>query len=299
MSTSLIKSPYPYFGGKARIAPIVWQALGKIANYVEPFAGSLAVLLACPNQTKIETVNDIDSMIANFWRAISSDPEGVAKFADYPVHEVELHARHQWLLSQITDEFKLKMNSDPNFFNIKMAGYWIWGMGASVGNNWLQPKGLKAAPLLSSAGGGIHGLTNDILDWFKKLQVRTRRVRVCCGDWSRIVTPSVTYNSVGISPKDITGVFLDPPYDLNKRDKVYKEDSNIYKDVCKWAFDNGDNQKLRIVLCGYEGDITPPIGWRQHAWKADGGLANRGSGQGKINATRETIYFSPHCEAIK
>lgn len=41
----MIKAPFPWFGGKSRAAPLVWQALGDVKNFVEPFAGSLAVLL--------------------------------------------------------------------------------------------------------------------------------------------------------------------------------------------------------------------------------------------------------------
>lgn len=298
MSISLVKAPFSWFGSKRQIAPVIWQGLGKVSNYVEPFAGSLAVLLANPNPAKIETVNDIDCTLSNFWRSVSIDPEGVAKYADYPVNEIEVHARHKYLVS-IYPDLKEKMENDVNYIDIKAAGYWIYGTCASVGNNWLQPKGLKALPMLSSAGGGIHGMTFSVLDWFKKIQERTKRVRVCSGDWTRIVTPSITYNSKGLSPKDMTAVFLDPPYDHNKRYKVYKEDKDIFSDVCKWAFENGDNSRLRIALCGYEGDMQLPIGWQVYTWKANGGLGNMGDGQGKANAAREVIYFSPHCEIIK
>lgn len=41
-------APFPYFGGKRRAAPIIWRELGDPAGYVEPFAGSAAVLLARP-----------------------------------------------------------------------------------------------------------------------------------------------------------------------------------------------------------------------------------------------------------
>jgi DNA adenine methylase len=299
MSSSKLKSPYPFFGGKGRVADIIWSGLGEITNYVEPFAGSLAVLLSNKNRPKIETVNDIDCFISNFWRAISNDAEAVAKYADYPVHEADLHARHQWLVSQATDEFRLKMNSDPDYYDVKIAGWWVWGMGASIGNNWLQPKGLNAAPLLSSAGGGIHGLSNNILDWFTQLQKRTRRVRVCCGDWSKVVTPSVTFNNVGLSAKDITGIFLDPPYDYKGRDKVYKEESNVFQSVCDWAINNGDNPKLRIVLCGYDGDHPIPATWRTYNWKSGGGYSGLGNSRGKENAKREMIWFSPHCVEVR
>ena len=68
-----MKAPFVWFGGKRRVAPQVWEALGDVDNYVEPFAGSLAVLLGRPHdlsdgQRRAETVNDADGMLANFWR---------------------------------------------------------------------------------------------------------------------------------------------------------------------------------------------------------------------------------------
>ena len=283
------------------MADVIWAGLGPISNYVEPFAGSLAVLLANPQIPKIETVNDKDCFISNFWRAVSNDPEGVAKWADYPVHEADLHARHRWLVSAATEEFRTKMNSDPHYFDVKIAGWWVWGMGASIGSNWLQPKGLNASPLLSSAGGGIHGLTLPVLDWFKKLQERTRRVRVCCGDWRKVITPSITYASKGLGKKDITGVFLDPPYERKGRSKVYREESNIFDSVEKWAIANGENERLRIVICGYCSPYGKemPTGWREYAWEANGGLANLGNDRGQDNKSKERIWFSPNCLEIK
>lgn len=295
MTVVKLKSPYSYFGGKSRVSHIIWEGLGEVSNYIEPFVGSMAVLLANPKIPKIETVNEIDCFISNFWRAVSNDPEGVAKFADYPVHEADLHARHQWLVSQATADFRLKMNSDPDYYDIKIAGHWVWGIGASIGNNWLSTKGLNSMPLLSSAGGGIHGLSLPVLDWFKKLQERTRRVRVCCGDWKKIITPSISFNNKGLGHKDITGVFLDPPYQLKGRDKVYKEDSDIFSEVCRWAVSNGDNPRLRIVLCGYEGDHGIPSTWQTYAWETNGGMANLGESRGKDNAKLERIWFSPSC----
>lgn len=81
-----LKAPFPYFGGKSAIADLVWSRFGHVKNYVEPFAGSLAVLLARSELPEggygLETVNDYDCMIANFWRALQHDPDGVAYYAD-------------------------------------------------------------------------------------------------------------------------------------------------------------------------------------------------------------------------
>jgi len=290
-----MKIPFSWFGGKSKVAKVVWSGLGEVSNYVEPFAGSLAVLLSNPKIPKIETVNDLDCGLANFWRAVSNSADEVAKWTDYPVNETDLHARHKWLVEKLTDDFRKNMDSDPDFFDAKMAGYWVWGQCASVGNNWLQPKGLKALPMLSSAGGGVHGLTYNIKEDFQKLQTRLRRVRVACGDWSRVVTPSITYASKGLGDKDITGVFLDPPYESGVRDKVYKEDKDVYKQVCEWAIENGTHPRMRIVLCGYEGDHGIPEAWQTYAWKTGGGLSSLGNERGKDNASKERIWFSPHC----
>jgi len=299
MTTTIkLKAPFSWFGAKSKVAPIIWKGLGEVSNYVEPFCGSLAVLLYNSKPSKIETVNDIDCFLTNFWRAVSNDPEGTAKYADYPVHEADLHARHRWLVSSATDEFRLKMNTDPDFYDVKMAGIWIHGQSASIMGNWLHQRGLNAMPALSSAGGGIHGTTHNILDWFKNLQERTRRVRVCCGDWSKVVTPAVTYKSKSLYAKDITGVFLDPPYNLKNRvKKIYQQDNDIYLDVCKWAIENGDNSRMRIILCGYDGDLEMPTNWNKYNWKSGGGMSSQalGDSRGKDNAKKEVIYFSPHC----
>ena len=64
-------APFPYFGGKARVAAEVWAALGEPHHYLEPFFGSGAVLLARPQPSAagIETVCDADGYLCNVWRA--------------------------------------------------------------------------------------------------------------------------------------------------------------------------------------------------------------------------------------
>ena len=43
-----LKAPFPYFGGKGRVAGEVWKRFGAVKTYVEPFFGSGAVLLGRP-----------------------------------------------------------------------------------------------------------------------------------------------------------------------------------------------------------------------------------------------------------
>ena len=47
-------APFPWFGGKRRVAPIVWDALGDVPGYIVAFAGSRAVLPRRPHWAKVE-----------------------------------------------------------------------------------------------------------------------------------------------------------------------------------------------------------------------------------------------------
>ena len=95
-----LAAPFPYFGGKSLACSTVWQAFGDVDNYVEPFCGSAAMLLGAPEGQRVETINDADGFVANFWRAVSKDDAAVAEALDWPTNETDLFARHIWLVQQ-------------------------------------------------------------------------------------------------------------------------------------------------------------------------------------------------------
>lgn len=149
-----LASPVPWFGGKSRAAPIIWRALGKVSNLVDPFFGSGAVLLsrprscwATPDNPGTETVNDLSRMVSNFWRALSHDPDAVARWCDFPVVETDLHARHRWLMTQLASDFGERMAADPGYFDAKIAGWWAWGACAWIGSGWCDETKAPGAPL--------------------------------------------------------------------------------------------------------------------------------------------------------
>jgi hypothetical protein len=130
----VVKAPFVWFGGKRRIAHEVWAALGDVDNYVEPFAGSLAVLLERPewHTGTTSTVNDMDMFIVNFWRALAADPQAVAAHADWPVNEADLTARHLWLVNTGRERIA-SMLADPDFYDPQVAGWWVWGINSWIG----------------------------------------------------------------------------------------------------------------------------------------------------------------------
>ena len=290
-------------------------------NYVEPFAGSLAVLLGRPDGERgTETVNDADGMIANFWRAVAADPEAVGAAADWPVNETDLSARHLWLVRQ-RDAMTERLQVDPDHFDAKIAGWWAWGLCAWIGSGWCSGEGPwtsdgerwvdrrdlgdagqginRQLPHLGDAGQGINrqlphlgDAGRGILDTFAALAGRLRGVRVACGDWRRVVGDSVT------TKHGPTGLLLDPPYpagfDADEGCYSAGGGADVWHDAAAWATEAGADRDLRIVLCGYAGTWEPPAGWRTVPWAARKGYSSQGDGSNG-NAARERLWLSPGC----
>lgn len=199
--TNPLKAPFPWFGGKSRVASLVWERFGSVSNYVEPFFGSGACLLGRPLPFEgNETVNDLDGYIANFWRAIKWHPDEVAENADCPVNENDLHARHAWLVAQ-KDSLRARLEGDPEFCDAKIAGWWVWGMACWIGGGFCSGKGpwrVQDGKLvhLGDNGQGVHrqlvhlgnngqGVQRRLVhlgNWFAALSRRLERVRVSSGD---------------------------------------------------------------------------------------------------------------------
>lgn len=131
------KAPFPWFGGKADASPYVWAALGDVPHYIEPFAGSLAVLLRRPHPANrpsySETVADIDALVTNFWRSVQLKPQETAEAASYPVSELDKHARGCFLLQWRQSEATARLAGDPTFCDPVVAGWWAWCVSCSIG----------------------------------------------------------------------------------------------------------------------------------------------------------------------
>lgn len=143
MKTEKLKAPFPWFGSKSKVAKVIWEYFGAdIPNYVEPFAGSLAVLLNRPefDINKMETVNDKDGYIVNFWRAIKYDPAGVAYYANNNPNEIDLTARHIWLVNEGKERLD-RLFGDPEYYDSKVAGWWVYGISLWIGGSWCSGKG--------------------------------------------------------------------------------------------------------------------------------------------------------------
>lgn len=299
-------------------------------NFVEPFAGSLAVLLGRPDShlARAETVNDLDNYLVNFWRALQAAPAEVARWTDWPVNECDLTARHLWLVNDGHARLA-NLSADPDAYDAKIAGWWLWGICSWIGSGWCSGDGPwqnvdgvlqkvsdagrgvnRQLPHLGNAGRGVNRqlphlggfgpnkifrLKDDaIYVYMNALAARLRRVRVCCGDWQRVVTPGA------LSYGAMVGIFLDPPYtaETGRDMSLYNHATEVSAAVREWALANGDNPRYRIALCDY-GEFVMPLSWKRYSWIAGGGYGLQDDGPGRNNRLRETIWFNQHCESVQ
>jgi len=316
----------------------------------------------------METINDADGYVSNFWRAVSHAPDEVAHYADWPVNENDMHARHVWL-RQYRDELPSMLEGDPEWYDAKIAGWWVYGMSCWIGSGFCGPSGagpwsVVDGKLVRGAGQGVkrsrvsltggrgvarkivhlgdagrgvkrqivhlgdagrgvkrqivhlgdagqgvsrkrvhlgdagRGVKRQIVHlgdaepghecgecgtgacglyaWFAALQRRLERVRVCCGDYERVL-----------------------PYgeDAGRDMDIYTEDSgSVASRAREWAIAHGNDPRLRIALCGYAGEHDMPDDWDCVEWKAQGGYSNQARVDRRNgNPHRERIWFSPHC----
>ena len=320
-----LKAPFPYFGGKGRAAHLIWPLLGDPSGYVEPFAGSAAVLLARPSfkGRRVETLNDADGWLVNAWRSIRLSPDKTAEHVYGPVSEIDYHARLAWLQERRDDRLVAWLEGDPENHDPKAAAWWLYVLACGIGDPWgsgpwrvmdghlVNTRGLphlgdagkgvnRGLPHLGDAGKGVNremphlgNAGQGVKNYFTALATRLERVRITCGDWLRVCQPSVTRSGAG--GDGTRAIFLDPPYATSG--DLYAHDSNdVATQVRQWLLNDAD-LNMRIILCGYdnEHDELLNAGWTKTSGKAGGGA---GYSRRSDNGRRERLWISPACLSV-
>ena len=305
--------PFPYFGGKRLAAPIVWGLLGDVGSYVEPFAGSLGVLLNRPpvDGARSEIVNDKDGLLINAWRAMRYAPDVVADHLEGIVSEVNYHAKMAWL-QQHRHEFQPLLEGDPEWCDPKLAAWWLdvmacalepfatgrWvrqlgddGLWRLVDAGRMDDAGIEhSTPCMGGGGRGVNRTTlGDPHEYMHKISARLQGVRILCRDWARILASKATLN--GTAGNKQVGIFLDPPYSVGTRcyndtDRGAGIDVQV-REWCKQA-----DPEYRIVLCGYDSDHDELLeyGWHKTLGRRGGAGFDNGKSQ-----RQEMLWHTPNC----
>jgi hypothetical protein len=312
-----LRAPFPWFGSKARVARAVWERFGDPGHYIEPFCGSAAVLLGRPGWRPgaLETVNDIDGLLVNAYRAVRSAPEEVAEWASWPLSETDMLARQRWLVRRRRDLVG-RLEADPWHYDAQAAGWWLWGIACWVGaDTWCLGRGTTVVttddeglavtrrvgkavdggaprrPVHLTGPQGVKRAGADLVAWFRALAERLADVRILCGNWRRTLAPrNVHVDNVDRSP---VAVFLDPPYSAPSRyARLYvHDDASLAEQARSWCLREAPSD-WRVALCGLEGEHAEleDAGWEVMAWADDADGWGRNP-----NRAKETLWFSPAC----
>ncbi|MGI8494203.1 MAG: DNA adenine methylase [Pyrinomonadaceae bacterium] len=271
---------------------------------IEPFAGGAAVLLGRPSARTVikngcvETINDKDSLVINAWRAMKyAQPLELAA----AVEVINSQQNFDALKHQLIDNFRTlnrTIRSDEKHYEPYLAAIWIAGMRNIIGGGFANPKSRnhKQSPRVHISRYPL----GSPEAYFAYVNFRLQNVNLMNLTWEEMIGSPTRLKS-----KDLTAIFIDPPYPNENRTAVYREDDGaVSNDAAKWAIEtikSDVHHRFRIAFCGY-GDrqhqwglyhqIFYDAGWTAHRWTGRG-YALMGDGQGRENAKEETIWFSP------
>lgn len=224
-----MKAIFKYPGSKWSIAKWIIDYFPEHHSYLEPFAGSLAVLMNKP-RSNIETVNDLDDNIVNLFEWIRKDPERLAHEIYYIPYARQIYE----------DVFKTvpedSFEKAVNFYVRLNMGYGFRTNGEKVG--WKNDvQGRERA----YASQDWCNLPEKILQAAERL----RGVQIEC-------KPAVDVMQRFNNSKVL--IYLDPPYVLSTRHgKQYRceMDDKDHNDMLDVALAH----KGPVLISGYDNDL--------------------------------------------
>lgn len=187
---SEIRPPFYWTGSKGRMADWIVSLLRPSNGYLEPFAGSAAVLLA-RKRVPHETINDLDRGVVAFFRTLRDRPEELHRVVSLtPYAEAEFDS----CLEQDPDESMDDLERARRFFVRTMQGFQADARYPS----W--------AMTVDADGPRITRATSwdQRIKQFDRISSRLRGVQVASRDAVKLLERHVDVEDIS--------VYCDPPY---------------------------------------------------------------------------------------
>jgi len=257
-----VKPPMPYHGGKITLGPAIAGLLPAHSHYVEPFAGSLAVLLAKPLST-METVNDLDHAVVTFWRVLREQPAELIRVCALTPHS---RAEH--------DASDLGAASDVELARqvwVKLTQGRSGSLRRTGWRHYIQPGG----------GFPMPAYLTGYIDRMAPAVERLHHVSLECRPALEII------DRYGASPDVL--LYVDPPYLGSTR-----ANDNVYRHEMRTDTEHRDlaaalrAARAAVVLSGYPSDLYDRdlyAGWHRHEMASF-------TGQGGTWANRTEVLWS-------
>jgi DNA adenine methylase len=263
-ATTPTRPPLRYFGGKWQIAPFILAHFPPHQSYLEPFSGGASILLQKP-RVKIETYNDLDSGVVNFFRVLRERPNELVRLL-----QLTPWAREEYELSSEPTEDPLE--AARRFFVLSWMGI---GMNAVDG---------KRSFRYIAKATGIWKAPAMLWDLSHLYQVAERLIGVQ-------IMHDNAFDLIPRFDQPDTLIYCDPPYLRSTR----KKKSASYRE------EMGEDDHLRlagilnslsasVVLSGYPSELYADL-YEIHGWQRleTQTFANNS----RQSARTEAIWLSP------
>lgn len=153
----------------------------------------------------------------------------------------------------------------------------------------------RSIPQLGNDGTGTGGhaaRVRYVLDILKLIRDRLTDVRITCGDWQRVLTPSALHAYCG---KPVA-IYLDPPYAGTEYIYANKE-TPVSAAVEKWCIEHGADPLYRIAIAGRgtEHDALLDHGWTKSIVAGRSGYSLGNATNGRLEEAHWLSPNSPSC----
>ncbi|OGC94104.1 MAG: hypothetical protein A2W25_12025 [candidate division Zixibacteria bacterium RBG_16_53_22] len=203
-----------YYGGKWNLAPWIISFFPDHYNYVDLCGGAASVLIRKP-RSRLETYNDIDRNVVNFFRVLRDQPDEL-------IHKINLTP---W--SRIEYELH-RVETDDDVERARR--FWV-GCCMAITHMAYTVSGMVMTRNVDHAPGNPACLVNMDVSYLRLISDRFKGVQIECQDYCDIVAMYDHPNNL---------LYLDPPY--MKSGRTF---DNLY--AVEWSDD--DHIKAAETLC--------------------------------------------------
>lgn len=248
-----------YYGGKWRMAHWVIAHFPAHKNYVEPCGGSAAVLLQ-KRRSDLETFNDLDGRIVNFFRVLRSRPDDL-------VREIKLTpwARAEYALS-------LEPTDDP-LESARRTWVACWMSIGGKGGGW------RVITDVSSRHGSTWPGDNLKLDHLLEVAARFAKVQI---ENTGALDCIARYSN-----RDAL-IYFDPPYPVATRERAGRYECDMTDAEHVAAAELLRQSPAHVVVSGYACPLYTEL-YERHGWKRQDRPSATNSGGRRV----ESIWLAP------
>lgn len=248
-----------YYGSKTRAAQRIVNLLPDHDAYVEPFCGSLAVLMAKPPSRRFETVNDLDQDLMTFWRVLRQQPQDLERVCALTPHSRAEYAACWPIVEDIDDLERARR---------------VWIKLAQGRGGQLRPTGWRYHEQPNGRSSSMPRTLSGYVGRFASVAERLSSVSLECRPALEVIEK--------YGRDSTTLLYVDPPYlGTTRSSTAYRHEMNQAHEHSELA------EALRkcaaaVVLSGYHSPLYDDLygGWHVTEMSAFTGQANGGRDAG-------------------